>query len=149
MVRPLEETFPGLAGCDHRVTSPPSRRYNCIAWAAGDTANWWWPIPGVNEVFWPAEVPRTEELAAFRYAFATLGYSVCDSDALEPGFEKVALFANEQGVPLHAAGQLPSARWTSKLGELEDIEHALRDLEGIEYGKVVLVLKRPATHLTS
>ena len=45
--------------------------------------------------------------------------------------------------PKHAARQLPSGRWTSKLGFLEDIEHALHDLEGTEYGAVVLVMKRP------
>lgn len=33
-------------------------------------------------------------------------------------------------------------RWTSKLGELEDIEHDLTDLEGAAYGKVVLLMKR-------
>jgi len=43
---------------------------------------------------------------------------------------------------LHAARQLPEGRWTSKLGELEDIEHALHDLTGTVYGSVVLVMKR-------
>jgi len=50
-------------------------------------------------------------------------------------------------VPLHVARQLPSGRWSSKLGALQDIEHDLHDLEGTEYGSVVLVMKRtlPAT----
>jgi hypothetical protein len=38
---------------------------------------------------------------------------------------------------------LPNGRWTSKLGEREDIEHSLHDLTGMVYGSVVLVLKRP------
>jgi hypothetical protein len=80
---------------------------------------------------------------AFRAAFATLGYAVCAGAEPESGFEKVALFAGAHGVPTHAARQLPSGRWTSKLGELEDIEHALHDLTGLVYGSVVLVLKRP------
>jgi hypothetical protein len=46
-------------------------------------------------------------------------------------------------VPKHAARQLPSGRWTSKLGPMEDIEHALHDLTGMAYGSVVLVMKRP------
>ena len=41
-----------------------------------------------------------------------------------------------------AAGRLPSGKWTSKLGSLEDIEHELRDLEGRHYGRVQLILKR-------
>jgi hypothetical protein len=87
-------------------------------------------------------VVREETLAAFQEAFQSLGYAVCADEALELGFEKVALFALADGFPTHAARQLGSGRWTSKLGELEDIEHALRDLEGVEYGTVVLVMKR-------
>jgi len=41
------------------------------------------------------------------------------------------------------ARQLADARWTSKLGGLEDIEHALHDLVGAEYGTVALILRRP------
>jgi hypothetical protein len=43
---------------------------------------------------------------------------------------------------MHAARQLPTGHWTSKLGESEDIEHRLHDLEGLIYGQVVLVLAR-------
>jgi hypothetical protein len=142
MVNPLQQTFPGLARGGYRVTSPRDKRYNCIAWAAGDTGSWWWPVPDANEVFWVAGVPRLETLSAFRDALACLGYVVCDGEELEAGIEKIALFTNDQGIPLHAARQLPNGQWTSKLGELEDIEHALRDLEGAEYGSVALVMKR-------
>ena len=145
MVNPLQRTFPGLARGGYRVTSPRDKRYNCIAWAAGDTRNWWWPVPEAKEVFWDSGVAPLETLPAFRDAFARLGYVVCEGDELEAGFEKIALFANNQGIPLHAARQLPSGRWTSKLGELEDIEHTLRDLEGEEYGSVALVMKRPSS----
>jgi hypothetical protein len=93
--------------------------------------------------YWPAGVLRDETLAGFQEAFASLGYTVCAGEELEAGFQKVALFADADAFPTHAARQLESGRWTSKLGELEDIEHALRDLEGVEYGSVVLVMKRP------
>jgi hypothetical protein len=61
---------------------------------------------------------------------------------METGWEKVALFAHEDGTPTHAARQLASGRWTSKLGELEDIEHELEAVEGAAYGSVVVYLKR-------
>ena len=64
-------------------------------------------------------------------------------DDWEPGFEKIAVCANDQGVPKHAARQLNKGRWTSKLGRMADIDHALHDLEGTLYGSVVLVMKRP------
>lgn len=149
MVRPIDETFPALAKGGFQITSPVDKRYNCIAFAVGDTANWWWPFPvDVPEVFWPTGVPRAETLAAFRAAFATLGYSECASEEAEAGFEKIALFAIDQGVPAHAARQQPGGRWTSELGEREDITHDLRDLEGLTYGKVTLVMKRAVTNAT-
>jgi hypothetical protein len=142
MVEPtLEELFPGLQGQAYQVQSPRDGRYNCIAFAAGDKLTWWWPDP-LGEDTWPAAVARVETVEAFRDAFATLGYAVSDDDRLEAGFEKIALFALS-GLPKHAARQLPTGRWTSKLGAREDIEHALHDLTGLVYGSIVLVMKRP------
>jgi hypothetical protein len=130
------------------VTSPPDRRYN---WAAGDARRWWWPGVSPNDegYFWPPGVSTEETVAALVTAFAALGYVPCEAEELEPGWEKVALFADAAGLPAHAARQLPSGRWTSKLGRLEDIEHNLRDLEGQDYGQVVQVLKRPIQALVS
>ena len=148
MVKPIEAIFPALTKRGYWVTSPTDKRYNCIAYAAGDTDKWWWPLPAdIKEVFWPAGVARAETLAAFREAFASLGFAECVGEELEAGFEKIALFANAEAVPLHAARQQPSGWWTSKLGEREDIDHALYDLEGPVYGKVVLIMKRPAAAL--
>jgi len=72
-----------------------------------------------------------------------LGYATCDSHAVESAFEKVAIFVDAGGEPTHAARQLPSGRWTSKLGTLEDIEHDLHALEDSRYGSVALIMKRP------
>ncbi len=142
MVEAIESVFPRLRGTDWRVSSEPDDLYNCIAWAANVTAEWWWPV-GTGRTYWPEGVPRVVTLEAFRGAFATRGYQVCAGEELEPGFEKVALFANDAGVPTHAARQLADGRWTSKLGRKEDIDHALRDLEGTVYGSVALIMKRP------
>ncbi len=143
MVTPLEELFPGLAKGGYRVTSPADNNYNCIAWAASDPANWWWPGPNADEEFWPHGVPREVTRAAFQQAFVSLGYAPCAGADLESGFEKIALFADQRDRPTHAARQLPDGRWTSKLGKKEDVEHALSDLEGAIYGSVVLIMKRP------
>jgi hypothetical protein len=144
MVERIERAFPGLRGTGYEVTSPEDDSYNCIAWAASDTTRWWWPDePGApDSAHWPAGVPRLETLEAFRDAFATLGYTVCNDDRPKAGEEKVALFALD-GVPKHAARQLANGRWTSKLGPMEDIEHALHDLTGMVYGSVALIMKRP------
>lgn len=143
MVEPIEAIFPGLRNSAFRVTSPATRDYNCIAWAAGDTTRWWWPVfdPDNDAIFWPAGVALEDTLGAFAAAFATLGYSPCADEKPEPGFEKIALFASAD-VPTHVARQLSNGRWTSKLGLREDIEHDLHAISGEAYGTVVLVLKR-------
>jgi hypothetical protein len=137
----LQDFFPQLRSTGYTITSPATPAYNCIAWAAGVTDDWWWPDPmGVSA--WPPGAPRAESVEAFLTAVESLGYSRCDDAALEPGFEKVALYALD-GVPKHAARQLPNGRWTGKCGELEDIEHTLDGLVGAWYGTVVHILKRP------
>lgn len=144
MVESFQTLFPGLANSAFHVTSAATKDYNCIAWAAGDSTHWWWPDPDPdNEAkYWPPEVALAESLDAFIAAFATLGYSPCPSEELEQGIEKIAFFAHGE-IPTHAARQLPSGRWTSKLGMREDIEHDLHALGGDVYGKVVLILRRP------
>src|SRR3989442_11379407 len=113
------KSLPALTADKYRVTSTASWEYNCIAWVAGVTDAWWWPVPGR---YWPADVPREETLAAFLAAFAALGYAPCPTADLEPGIEKIALYAVED-TPTHAARQLPTGWWTSKLGPSIDIDH--------------------------
>jgi hypothetical protein len=57
---------------------------------------------------WPAGAPREETMADFAQAFQNLGFEPSADDALEPGIEKVALYALE-GKPKHAARQLAKA----------------------------------------
>jgi hypothetical protein len=66
----------------------------------------------------------------------------CEGSGLEVGFEKIALYALPDGEPTHAARQLLSGKWTSKLGRWQDIEHELEGLVCDRYGTVKQVLKR-------
>ena len=143
----LERRFPRLRGTAYRITSPAQPDYNCIAWAAGDYSRWWEPDP-FGQYYWPKEVPRRYTVEAYAEAFKKLGFEVCQDAAFEVGVEKVAIFAGLDGSPTHAARQRESGTWTSKLGQLEDIEH--RELEHVgEYGNPVLFLKRPRTEPAS
>jgi hypothetical protein len=36
-------------------------------------------------------IPREETIEVFQQAFETLGYEVCQGDALEEGFQKIVL----------------------------------------------------------
>lgn len=135
----LRHLLPSLTLENHRVTSPATWDYNCIAWAVGVTNAWWWPVPGR---FWPAEVPRTETLEAFLAALGTRGFAPCSSSVAEDGREKVALYSLA-GVPTHAARQLTNGWWTSKLGPSIDIEHAtVEAVAGGVYGEPVAFVSR-------
>jgi hypothetical protein len=135
----LRDSLPRLAPDNSRITSPASWEYNRIAWAAGATDAWWWPVPGR---YWPPGVPREELLAAVVAAFAGLGYAPCPTADLEPGLEKVAVYALG-ATPTHAARQLPTGLWTSKLGPSFDIEHTTPDaVAGGIYGDVAVILSR-------
>jgi len=139
----LRDFFPGLRTTFFWTTSPTDPDYNCIAWAANDTSNYWWPVGRAPRIYWPSGAPGEVTLAACVAVFQMLGYVAGADETLEAGVEKVALFVDAAGVPTHAARQLPSGRWASKLGKLEDIEHDLRAVEGDIYGTVAVVLKRP------
>src|SRR5438093_797218 len=98
----LQTLFPGLRTAPFAITSPADHRYNCIAWAAGDTTGWWWPV-GDAPIVWPPTITRQLTLDAFAAAFLSLGYMSGGNESFEPGFEKVALFADAAGTPTHAA----------------------------------------------
>ena len=139
----IEGFFPNLTEDSYSITSPESIDYNCIAWAVGNNSVWWWPDAQFLG-YWPPEIPRTETLDAFIKAYENFGYILCEDASVELGFEKVAIYVDSEEKPTHAARQLISGRWTSKLGRLEDIEHdSLDRLKGLEYGSVAAILKRP------
>lgn len=137
----VREKFPNLSPGEYRETSPEDPGYNCIAWAAGDDRSWWEPI-GFLSNFWPSDAPVAYTLDAYVEAFRSLGYELCDDGEYEEKKEKIALFANEEGVPTHAARQIDPGIWTSKLGPSYDISHPLRGLESDEYGTVQRFMER-------
>jgi len=131
--------FPRLTAANHRITSPPTTDYNCIAWAAEDTGHWWQP-----GVYWPTSAaPDDYGIGILEQAFGAIGYADCGDDSpLEAGFEKVALYGSG-AFYTHAAKQLPTGMWTSKLGRDVDIEHDTPDdVAGGIYGEVMQIMKR-------
>jgi hypothetical protein len=136
----LKRIFARLSHSHFRITSNEDPDYNCIAWAAGDDKEWWWPD---MDSYWPPGIPRQETVGMFIATFGTLGYSVCSDGIYEAGFTKIAIFVDLDGIPTHAARQLPNGIWTSKCGELEDIDHDLNAVGGSSgYGNIVCFLKK-------
>lgn len=133
--------LPHLTAGNHHIESEATPRYNCVSHAVYEDLIRLWPD---DDGRWPVTICRQETIDAFAALFIAMEFreiGLADTE-YEPGFEKVALFA-DGGLPLHVARQLRDGRWTSKLGGLADINHeALRCLEGGEYGYVVKLFKR-------
>jgi hypothetical protein len=138
----IECLFPNLRDEPYKAVSERTDDYNCIAWAARDIDNWWWPH---EDAFWPHGIPKTEDQASFVAAFKAMGYEECGVNFdLEHGYEKVVLYVGQDDKPKHMARQLPSGYWTSKLGPDWDIEHlSVHGVEGRTYGRAVLAMRRP------
>ncbi len=139
--------FPKLTLHNYEVTSPCTDAYNCIAMAADDITKRWWPTDPRSftgrDYYWPEGIPREPSKLSFALAFVRLGYEACDSDAYEPGFEKVALYVNDSEIPTHMAKQLNLGIWCSKLGNEWDIHHeTLQVLHSETYGHVAQIMKR-------
>lgn len=124
---------PALEGVVLRPTSPATRRYNCLAWALGDTSKAWAPhgSPRRREcdgtrTYWPEGAPSLDELGSYAAVLKRQGFRPCEDEESRPGWTKIVLYVERsRGVDLvhHAARQLPSGKWTSKVGELIDVEH--------------------------
>ena len=135
--------FPQLADSTFEKTSDYDEDYNCFAWAMGWTHCRIDPgEPCVVGDFWPMGVTRGRTVRAFVEVFDAQGFSVCDSGEHELGFMKIALYA-KGGSATHAARLLEDGRWTSKLGDWDDIAHPdLATVGGANYGSVVRFLKK-------
>lgn len=142
----VEAQIPRLSESGYRITSPRDRRYNCFAWAANDTEHVWSPTSLGSGVFWPPGIPALPSLSGVIDAYSAIGYEQCDSPEHEPGYEKIAIFADASGEPRHASRQLLTGEWTSKLGDHVDIEHAeLGAVGGVFYGEPARFMRRPSS----
>ena len=143
--------FPRLGPDNHRITSPVSRAYNCVAWAAGIENQHLWPSGAEDlmtepEVSWPKGIRSDESIEAFVEFFESIGYRLCNGPESEDGYLKLSIFVKDE-YPTHTCRQLPSQKWTSKMGfDGVDIEHDNLDcLEGDQYGTAAVFMKRPTS----
>lgn len=139
----IGEEFPGLNWSDCAITSCATPKYNCVSWAVGDIGTKWVSGAVVKGYYWPPGVGDDDTADQWAEIFVLHGYELANNRNHEPGFEKVAIYADDEGAS-HVARQLPDGKWSSKLGNLSDIEHAT--LETLErtgtYGQVVRILRR-------
>ena len=141
----VEAAFPNLLLHGYKVTSAQSEFPNCVGWALYDFNQFWTPHAGrIRGYYWPPGFPPGDETVAMLVRIFELhGYRECDGPDLERGMEKVAIYGEAGDLWTHAARQLPSGAWTSKLGTGIDIEHQAVDGLSPRYGAVVRILMRP------
>ncbi len=127
--------FPNLHPGNYRITGPADETYNCIAWAAGIDSAPWEPVSASGHYTTTALID----------AMQSVGFVPCADGSLEDGVEKIAIYTDVHEY-MHAARQLDSGKWTSKMGKGERIEHDTpQDLAGPAYGQVTAFMKRPRT----
>jgi hypothetical protein len=116
-----EKLFPGLVTAGYHVASRKDATYNCVAFAMGDTSHWWdtSQLPGF---YWPPGVKRSGELDSLTSACKHQGFEICENGNLEAGYEKIALYVDNNGDWAHVAKQVGN-QWCSKLGDEEDVLH--------------------------
>jgi hypothetical protein len=142
----IDRWFPDLAAAGYEPQSVQTADYNCIAWAAGEDHRRWDPAPGY---YWPAGVERDDRIETLVRVFELLGYKRLEhhdalAKSLEIGVRKVAIYADVHADSwTHAARQLPNGKWTSKLGDFEDVEHDTPEgLVGSFYMNLACIMKR-------
>lgn len=131
--------WPNLTKNSFKKTSDFSVKYNCVCWALGNKDKF---IDAMG-YYWPLELPRDHTVNGYKRLYENEGYTICTNGALENGLEKIAIYGDEYDYFKHVALQLLDGSWTSKMGDLEDINHKnLECLEGKDYGTVKIFLCR-------
>jgi hypothetical protein len=146
----LEQACPALSGSTYSVTSGSTKSYNCVAWVAEDDTRWWEPVvvAGGRQLggyYWPIDpdIPAWFSVGALEKLFASRGYEQCDDGEHVEGVEKIAIYGYSRADATHAARQLSSGKWVSKMGPLADIEHeAPGQIEGGTIGQLQQFMSR-------
>jgi hypothetical protein len=138
----IENKFPRLCGTVWAIKSRRTRRYNCLAWAAREKHRRWDFAKGA---YWPKGVKRASGIAYLVGAFQAEGFSVCKKDDCQKYDSTADLIVvyEKHRIGTHAARLLANGMWSSKLGDIEDVQHQTpEDVGGDEYGDPRVYMKR-------
>jgi hypothetical protein len=121
------------------LTSPEDANYNCVAWALGDTENWWEPD---EDYFWLEGLDFDDTLQTVQRLFEHFGFEAITHPNWENQLEKIALYSNDGIFCSHIAKQTIDGNWTSKLGVSFDVNHSLTTLKEGIYGYPAVILQK-------
>ena len=135
----VRRIFPQLLeGANFEFTSEVDFNYNCFAWALSYSDKYFANAKGSH---WPWKELSDSTVEGYVGVCELHGFAPSESDGFKPGYEKIAIFEDEEGIS-HACRTDRIGRWKSKLGVGPDIDHdTLSDL-GDTYGRVVKILEK-------
>jgi hypothetical protein len=140
-----QKNYFNLHAGNHHDTGERTNKYNCIGWAIGRDDQWVDPADPEEweeNFYWPENVPRDYKITSLIMVFELAGFAICADASLEDGVEKIAIYADGDEW-MHAARQLDTGKWTSKMGPDERIEHDTpEDLAGPWCGQVKMFMQR-------
>ena len=140
----VEQDFPLLIGKKYEL-SPESFNFNCLGYALGDECHWWEP-PRCPGQYWPPGFPDDTTISTVESIIRLHGFTVEIAGVALPITDAIAIYG--QGNDWTHFAKFSGGNWTSKLGEGHDVTGVeLGDLEGLLYGNVVKILRRPDTGL--
>lgn len=127
----IQKNFPNLGPDKFAYTSLKTEDYNCMAWAVENTEDWIQFDGGYDC-----------KIETYINYFSSLGFTITEDVSYTNGIIKICLYA-ENNEFRHVARQLPNGRWTSKMGDWEDIEHETPDvLIGNFYGSKLIFMEK-------
>jgi hypothetical protein len=88
----FKDAFPNLRDVAKKKTSDADPNYNCIAWAFKDNRRHWWP--NNRRSYWPINTSGLRAIEAFEAWFSADGWVETSSQAVEHGYEKIALYVS-------------------------------------------------------
>lgn len=137
----IERDFPSLIGVNYDL-SDEDFNYNCLAYALGDQSNWWEPPKSPGQ-YWPPGFPEDVSVKTVESIIRTHGFTVDATDSkAKLDTDAIAIYA--EGNEWTHFAKFSSGLWSSKLGEGHDVAGVtLEHLEGLIYGTVVKILRRP------
>jgi hypothetical protein len=136
----VDADFPSLIGLAFEL-SDEDFNYNCLAYALGDTANWWEP-PMAPGQYWPPGFSNDVTVATVEKIIRLHGFTREVEAGVDPETDAIAIFS--KGTNWTHFSKYHKGRRASKLGEGHDVSDVHpQHLEGRLYGTGAKILARP------
>jgi hypothetical protein len=136
----FDKDYPYLKG-NYTKTSDETILYNCVAYVLGEYDKIYSSYE--EEGIWIDGLEKTHTPKNYADFFKKIkGFEICKNADFDDKYEKIAIYGLEDEF-LHVAIQLQNGKWSSKIGEYEDIEHnSLKAVGGGRYGYPIIFMQR-------